>query len=67
MPKYHVYGAVGATMYLGEYEASSEDDAIRQAEASGKCGTPGLCHQCSDELSLGDLYDLTAELDEKRS
>ena len=62
MPKYHVYASVGATKYLGAYDAENEDDAIEQAERSKECGAPSLCHQCANELSLGDLYDFTAEI-----
>lgn len=60
MPKYGVYASVGATMYLGEYEAETEDEAIEMAMKNAS--TPTLCHQCSGELDIGDIIDFEADL-----
>jgi len=61
--KYHVYAAVGATKYIGKFEADSEDEAIEKAARSKKAYAPSLCHQCSHEMDVGDLYDFSAEED----
>ncbi len=63
MAKYNVYGTVGASVFLGTYEAKNEDDAIEQAEDNENANwSPTLCHQCSRELEVGDVYETQAEL-----
>lgn len=46
MPKYRVWGTVTGSKYLGDFEASKEEEAIEIAI----CKTHvSLCHQCSSE------------------
>jgi len=59
--KYLVYGIISASKFIGEFEAESKEKAIEMAENSENCYTPGLCHQCSGEINLGDIYEIEAE------
>lgn len=60
--KYHVYGMVSASVSLGEYEAESEEEAIQMAEDNqGANWYPSVCHQCSRELDVGDVYKVEAD------
>lgn len=63
MTKYIVYAKVSASIKIGEYEAGSKEEALQLAEEDGSANwMPSLCHQCSDEVDLGDAYDPHAEL-----
>lgn len=61
MPKYRVYSLATASLFLGEFDAETEDQAI---ELAIKENPPhaSLCHHCSDEIELGDFYTEEAEL-----
>ena len=59
MAKYLVFGLVGATV-SNEVEASSPEEAVENAELS-----PGLCHQCSHEVELGDVYEISVMQNDK--
>ena len=63
MGKYMVYGIVCASVDLGTYEANSEQEAIGMAEDNQEANwNPGLCHQCSNEVEIGDVYEVKAEI-----
>ena len=62
MTKYVVYGVASATIIVGEYDASSQEDAIKAAEQDRNADTHiGLCHQCSHRVDVGDVYEFQAE------
>lgn len=67
MPKYRVYAACTATVYLGEFEAETKEQAEEMAEATDNFSTPNVCHQCSREFDLGDPHSTEAELIENES
>lgn len=60
MPKYRVYGIIGATISIGEVEADSPEEAQEKAD---ELPIPSyqLCHQCASArnatLELGDGID----------
>lgn len=60
MAKYRVYSIATASVFLGEFEADSADEAKEKAaEESPPCAM--LCHQCADEIELGEFYEEQAE------
>lgn len=62
MAKYQVYGTMSASVILGVYEAESKEEAIKMAgEDENANWMPSLCHQCSHEVELGDIYETEAE------
>lgn len=62
MSKYSVYGLISASVYLGDYEAESEEAAIEMAEADDENDfNPTLCHHCSNSLDIGDVYEVNAD------
>lgn len=60
--KFAVYGIMTASCLIGEYEANSAEEAQAKAEED-KDGNwyPSVCHQCSGEVSLGEIYETQAE------
>ena len=60
MPKYYVSIPVGASVG-GEFEAATKEEAIEKAIDA--LAYPGLCHQCSHSVDLGELieHEATAE------
>lgn len=59
--KYRVGGAVHASTYIGEFEASTPEQAIEMAyEEAGI----SLCHECSREVSDPEVVSLWAEDDD---
>ena len=62
MKKYRVYGIMTASVFLGEVEAECQEQAIERAESNGDLNwNPQLCHQCSDEVELGEVYEIQVE------
>lgn len=62
MKKYIVYGIVSASVVLGEYAAESKEAALEMAEKNQEANwNPTLCHQCSGEIEIGDVYDTQVE------
>ncbi len=62
MKKYRVYGIVSATVDLGEYEAESKEAAQKMAENNDNVDwNPSICHQCANELEVGDVYEVMVE------
>ncbi len=60
MSKFAIWAMYTASKSLGEFEAETEDEAISLAEKGGDSFAT-LCHQCADELDLGDCYEFQAE------
>ncbi len=61
MPRYAVYEIATASYLVGEYEAESEDAAKRMASDGPQNDPPSICHQCSNEVELGDWYEYQTE------
>lgn len=62
MAKYRVYSLMTAAVLAGEYEADSKEEAINMAENDSNAVTYAfLCHQCSHEVEIGDVYEFEAE------
>ncbi len=62
MKKYTVMGIMSASVILGEYEAESKEQAEEMAEQDDSADwTPTLCHHCSDEIELNDIYKVEVE------
>ena len=60
--KYRVYGIMTASVLLGEYEADSPEEAERMSDADPNANLwPSLCHECSNEIDLGDIYETQVE------
>ena len=57
--KYHVYGTVVGSKYLGEFEAASEEEAIEKASNEAYVS---FCHQCSQECENAEVTDIVAEV-----
>ena len=64
--KFHVYGKMTASKYLGVFEAASEEEAVDMALSSDKNHT-FLCHQCSYEIDLDDSSFSDADAEEERA
>lgn len=60
MPKYRVYSIATASVFLGEFEGATKDEAIDAALAENP-PYHSLCHQCSREIELGEFYEEHAE------
>ncbi len=60
MPKYRVYAIMTASKPLGEFEAKDANEAEKKAMKEGDDYAP-LCHQCSNEIDLGDIYEYEVE------
>lgn len=61
MPKWHVYGKVVATKYLGKFEAATKEEAERLALESGAASVD-LCHACVKEADSAAIEEAEAEL-----
>ncbi len=62
MTKYRAYGKVVGTKYLGEYEASSEEEAIKLAQESENRAVC-LCHYCNSECEDPEIEEIFVEVD----
>lgn len=60
--KWTVMALVDASYIVGEFEAETGEEAAEKAW--DEAHSPSLCHQCSDELETGDVYDLRAWTDD---
>lgn len=47
--------------YIGTVEADNEDAALELADNHPELITPYLCHQCSGEIELSDIDDVSVE------
>lgn len=63
MAKYQVYGRVSGSIYLGEVEAETEEDAQKKAWELPSCHV-SFCHHCSSQCEDPEVADIVAELDE---
>lgn len=60
--KYQVYAIATSSWPLGTYEADSPEAAIKMADEDNEAEFfKSLCHQCADEVELGECYDVQAE------
>lgn len=58
--KYHCYGVVVGSKYLGEVEADSEEEAEERA-LELESASVSLCHQCASECEDPQIDKITAE------
>lgn len=56
--KYKVFGKIVGSRYLGEFEASSKEEAEEMALNDATCS---LCHQCSREIEDPEVVSAEAE------
>ncbi|MAK54693.1 MAG: hypothetical protein CML17_02380 [Pusillimonas sp.] len=62
MATFRVYGVATASKFIGEYEASTKEEAIEMAENDDGADFYGsLCHQCASEFEVGDIYECQAD------
>ncbi|MGO3930842.1 hypothetical protein [Rhodopseudomonas pseudopalustris] len=61
MKKWHVYGSVVATKYLGAFEAETAEEAERAAMATN--GQVSVCHHCSGEVENPQIESCAVEAD----
>ena len=64
MAQYTIIGKMSAWKVLGIIEAESKDDAVEIAVADDMINNEAwvsLCHQCSNEIELGEIYEYEAE------
>ena len=60
--KYRVHGILAATVYFGEYEADSEEEAeVMAGEDDQADWSPTLCHHCANRVDLNEVYELQIE------
>lgn len=57
--KYSVIGVVTGSKYLGEFEASSPEEAIEMALASDGAYV-SICHSCSGECDSPEIHSASA-------
>lgn len=58
MPRYSVSGAVHGSTWIGEYDASTPEEAIEHAYNDAGIS---LCHGCARKISDPEVCELTAE------
>lgn len=58
--KWNVYAIYTASKHLGEFESDTKEEAIEKAEEDGDVFV-NICHQCADEIEVGDAYEYQAE------
>lgn len=58
--KYSVYGVVKGSKYLGEFEADSEEEAVKKA-LNSEAAYINLCWQCSDNCEDPEVVSAEAE------
>lgn len=61
---YSVYGTVTGSKYLGDFQATTPEEAIDMAIDSD-AGHVSLCHQCSGQCEDPEIHNATAELVEE--
>lgn len=60
--KYRVYAIATASWLIGTYEADSPDAAVEMANKDNEAEfSKSLCHQCADEMEVGDCYETQVE------
>lgn len=60
MQKWHTYGAVVGTKYLGIVEAETKEEAIEKG-AELESAYVSLCHHCSRECETPEIESVDAE------
>lgn len=58
MPRYSVSGAVHGSTWIGEYDATTPEEAIELAYNDAGVS---LCHECARSVSDPEVCELTAE------
>lgn len=61
MAKFRVYEVATACYFVGEYEAETVGEAEAMAASEPQNPQPILCHQCGDEVELGDWYEFQTD------
>ena len=62
MQTYTVTGHIAASIVLGTYEAKNKKAAIAMAEEDTNANwNPSICHQCSRDIEIGDIYKLDVD------
>ena len=63
--KFHVYGKMTASKYLGVFEATSKKKAI-EAALNSEANFANICHQCAGEIEIANsiFEKADAEVDE---
>ena len=60
--KYSVYALYTVSKYVGEVEAGSKEEAEEKAyEHLSEEMYASICHQCAQEITLGDIDSLDIE------
>ena len=60
--KYRVYGVASAFWKMGEYEATSKEEAKDMANEDLNANyQPMICHACSHKVEIGEKYDMEVE------
>lgn len=60
MPKYRIYSIATASVFLGEFEGDTKEQAIATALEENP-PHHSLCHQCAEEFEIGDFYEEHAD------
>ena len=60
MKKFRVTGTVSGSKVIGEFEAESKEDAIRQASESDEADA-NLCHSCANECDDAQILEFDAD------
>jgi hypothetical protein len=60
VPKYSISGVISADKHLGQIEAANVQEALAKAWDELDTSSPNICHHCSHEMNVGDVYRLTA-------
>lgn len=58
MKRYHVYGKVTGSIYLGEFSAKDEEEAMQKATEQSHVG---FCHQCNSQCEDPEVEATAAE------
>ncbi len=62
MPKYRVSAIFTVSVFVGEFEAETEDEAKELAENSESFDScPSLCWQCADVFDEPNFWEMTAD------
>lgn len=59
--RYTVYVIATASRYIGEVEASSEEEAKEKGFELENCYIESLCYHCAGQVEIGDVYDVQVE------
>lgn len=60
MPRYYIQALIAPYAPIGEVEAETAAAAISKAYDTLDTSAPSRCHQCYQEMNVGDVYSLIA-------